>query len=254
MPGSKRLRWARAPGFAFDSEDGIECDTPQKERRPACPDLGIQRGTRELDGGKRGSHGCATSNAAVRDGGTFVPGNLHQGIGLPPGLVTGFDWTDSFDHVAMRRPTGTLLVVFFTKGFLATEAVKVLCAVRWSRSTTPRPTPKGLLLASAALAGWRRFVPGTSRTPLPYLLLILTVTRLTEKIVYPSGLSALLYVRALALRQFQLIQPLPFLRGASDLGRHGKTSEFDTSVPLDFPCRRPGKNTWTTWHPRLSSL
>ena len=82
---SKRLRWARPPGFALDPDDDIECDTPQTEPRPVGPDFGIQRCTSELNSGNRSKHWCATSNVGVRDDGILDPGSLHQGIGLPPG-------------------------------------------------------------------------------------------------------------------------------------------------------------------------
>ncbi|CAK0819667.1 unnamed protein product, partial [Prorocentrum cordatum] len=128
-----------------------------------------------------------------------------------------------------------------------------LAAVRWAGPAIPRPLRRGLPLASAALAGWRRAEPGRARLPMPRELAVAIALDLCDCGLPSLGFFAMLvfetYMRpseALSLQRFQLAPPsghgLPGTKGrwavlirALELGRPGKTGDFDGSVSLDLP-------------------
>ena len=84
---------------------------------------------------------CATVALATQE-------NIHQRIGAPSWL--GY----KFPFFGPRRNATTSWHVtccgFFNKGAPRDEAVKVLCAVRWSRPMIPTPMSKGLPLAGGS--------------------------------------------------------------------------------------------------------
>ncbi|CAK0810320.1 unnamed protein product [Prorocentrum cordatum] len=128
-----------------------------------------------------------------------------------------------------------------------------LAAVRWAEPAIPRPLRRGLPLASAALAGWRRAEPGRARPPMPRELAIAIALDLCDCGLPSPGFFAMLVFEtcmrpseALALQRFQLVPPagdgMPGTKGrwavlirALELGRPGKTDDFDGSVSLDLP-------------------
>ena len=119
---------------------------------------------------------CATVARATQVTYTKALGSLLAWLQVPTLPL----WTTSQCDDQLAR----YVLWLFHQGAPRDEAIKVFCAVLWSRTTIPRPMSKGLPLASAALAGWRRLGPSTSRPPLPRPLLILIVTKLIAKIKY----------------------------------------------------------------------
>ncbi|CAK0859370.1 unnamed protein product [Prorocentrum cordatum] len=128
-----------------------------------------------------------------------------------------------------------------------------LAAVRWAEPAIPRPLRRGLPLASAALAGWRRAEPGRARPPMPRELAIAIALDLCDCGLPSLGFFVMLVFEtcmrpseALALQRFQLVplagDGMPGTKGrwavlirALELGRPGKTDDFDGSVSLDLP-------------------
>ena len=131
-----------------------------------------------------------------------------------------------------------------------------LAAVRWAEPAIPRPLRRGLPLASAALAGWRRAEPGRTRPPMPREVAIAIALDLCDYGSPSLGFFVMLVFEtcmrpseALALQRFQLVPPggidQPGTQGcwavlirALELGRPGKTGDFDGSVSIDLPRHR----------------
>ena len=133
--------------------------------------------------------------------------------------------------------------------------VQTICALRWAQPRLPRPLRAAVPEAMAALDGWGKLEPGASRPPVPRMLAVLMAKWLSDRHHYMAAFLLLLlletYMRpseGFSLEAFQITAPIAGAAGtlaccsilirASELGKPGKTGEFDTSVALDLPRHR----------------
>ena len=161
----------------------------------------------------------------------------------------------SLEHLHGRELDTTLadyLQDLFAAGKPCATGTRLLCAVLWARPQIRGPLKRAFPEAAAALAGWRRLQPPKSRPPLPRAVVAALACRLAEKGKADMGLCVLVmfetYARpseAMSLTARSIVMPLREGEGLSrcltvvfhmeELGRPGKTNEFDASVPLDLP-------------------
>ena len=156
----------------------------------------------------------------------------------------------SLEHLHGRELDTTLadyLQDLFAAGKPCATGTRLLCAVLWARPQIRGPLKRAFPEAAAALAGWRKLQPPKSRPPLPRAVVAALACRLAEKGKADMGLCVLVmfetYARpseAMSLTARSIVMPLREAEGLSrchmeELGRPGKTNEFDASVPLDLP-------------------
>ena len=140
----------------------------------------------------------------------------------------------------------------YVRGKSCSDGTRLLCAILWARPQIRGPLKRAFPEASAALAGWRKLQPPKSRPPLPRAVVAALACRLAEKGKADMGLCVWMmfetYARpseAMSLTSRSIVMPLREGEGLSrcltvvfhmeELGRPGKTNEFDASVPLDLP-------------------
>ena len=138
-----------------------------------------------------------------------------------------------------------------------------MAAVVWASPRLGRPLRGIFPRAWASFRGWAVLQPGYSRPPTPEPVMMVLALELAERGMVLEGMAVALafyaYLRPgelLRLRGFQLVLPLDWspqtghwltiLVDPVELGRPGKTGEFDHSVSLDQPCHQ--------WLARLLAL
>ena len=144
--------------------------------------------------------------------------------------------------------------LFDSEGQQAT-ATRTVSALFWLIPGLRQKPPFGLPHSQAALAGWRKLVPGHSRPPLPRDAMLFLADRLYKMGRAEAALCILLmfetYLRSndmLSLRCQQVVAPpagssgklgyLSILAAMEEYGVTSKTGEFDLSIPLDLPRHR----------------
>ena len=146
--------------------------------------------------------------------------------------------------------------VLYDAGGSRVMATRLPCAVMWARPDLPGPARRSFPSSSAALAGWRKLQPPTSRPPLPRAAALAIALELARRGRVGMGLAVLLMFETygrpseiLQLTSDSVVKGLPYAAGkarcltliirGSWLGVPGKTGEFDLSVPLDL-----GRQAW----------
>ena len=173
----------------------------------------------------------------------------------------------------------------YLEGKGSATAANTLSALVWAQPSLGRPVRVALPRAHQAWKGWQLASPGSSRPPLPWVVAAAMAAHLARRGQHEAALCLLLlftlYLRpseCLALHQFQLLEPLPALGPgydrwsvlvhARELGRPGKTGEFDDTVVLDQPdllwldeplrslraARAPGEPLWSLDYEDLRGL
>ena len=148
-------------------------------------------------------------------------------------------------------------------------AARTVSALFWLLPGLRQKPPFGLPLAQAALAGWRKLVPGHSRPPLPREAMLFLAQRLLQLGHAEAALCILLmfetYLRSndmLTLRCQQVVAPPPgatgklgflsILAAMEEYGIPSKTGEHDLSVALDLPRHRDLAQVLQSYFPGAS--
>ena len=128
-------------------------------------------------------------------------------------------------------------------------------AVVWARPALGGPVRRLFPATAAALKGWSRVSPGSTRPPLPREALLAIALWLFEAGAFGMGLCLLVMFETygrpseiLSLRVGSIVPPTPCGEGkarhttvvirSSAIGVPGKTGIFDLSVPLDLERQR----------------